>query len=99
MCCTWRRRRRHNDTSVMIMKFISSMLHRRGRGAGGITYDEAVAVARRYGIGQAIEVACRKYGVSPRQALADFDLVEPGATDEDIRRLAYTSCQADEYGE
>lgn len=43
--------------------------------------------------------ACRKYGVSPRQALADFDLVEPGATDEDIRRLAYTSCQADEYGE
>ena len=56
-------------------------------------------MARRYGIGQAMEVACRKYGVSPRGALADFDLVEPGATDEDIRRLAYTSCQADEYGE
>ena len=52
----------------MIIKFISRMLRRRGRGAGGITYDEAVAVARRYGIGQAIEVACRKYGVSPRQA-------------------------------
>ena len=99
MRCTYRRRRRHNDTSTMIIKFISRMLRRRGRGAGGITYDEAVAVARRYGIEQAIEVACRKYGVSPRQALADFDLVEPGATDEDIRRLAYTSCQADEYGE
>ena len=43
------------------------MLRRRGRGAGGITYDEAAAVARRYGIEQAMEFACRKYGVSPRQ--------------------------------
>ena len=39
----------------MIIKFISRMLRRGSRGAGGITYDEAVAVARRYGIGQAIE--------------------------------------------
>lgn len=83
----------------MIIKFISRMLRRGSRGAGGMTYDEAVAVARRYGIGQAIEVACRKYGVSPGQAPADSGLVEPGATDEDMRRLAYTSCQADEYGE
>ena len=41
-------------------------------------------------MGGTVVRACREYGVTPREALEDFDLIPPGATDEDVRLLAYT---------
>ena len=67
-----------------------TFFNRRRRARGGITLAEAEAVACRYGMGGTVVRACREYGVTPREALEDFDLIPPGATDEDVRLLAYT---------
>lgn len=65
-----------------------AFFYKRPRRRSGITLAEAVAIARRYGLEGDIEHVCRFYGITPREALEDFDLIPPGASDDYIRLLA-----------
>lgn len=66
------------------LHFFNKHLRRRS----GITLAEAVAIARRYGLEGDVEHVCSDYGLTPRDALEDFDLIPPGASDDYIRLLA-----------
>ncbi len=57
----------------------------------GVSLAEAVAIARPYGLEGDVEHCVLSYGITPRQALEDFDLIPPGAADGYLHALARSS--------
>lgn len=47
----------------------------RRRAKGGITLDEAVAMAAQYGLQDEVRAAVEVYGLSPREALQEWDII------------------------
>lgn len=55
---------------------------RRARTA--VSLGDAVEIAPRYGLQGEVWDACTKYGCTPREALEDYDIVDPCESDVQI---------------
>lgn len=74
---------------MKILKKLVAWVRRAPRTRTKVTLAVAMTIAGRYGLQTEIWEACTEYNMTPREALEEWDLINPCSTDQEVCENAY----------